>query len=133
MAIRGFSCALIIDDDPIQCQLLATVLRKRSISRVMIAGDGVAAKRMVEAHGAEIDLILCDLNMPNFDGIEFLGFLDGRATRSALIIISGAAAPIIRAADGLARTYRIDYRGFLQKPVDFKALDAMLTAAEQNS
>lgn len=133
MAVHGFACALIIDDDPIQCQLLASVLRKRSITRILTAADGAAAKQLVDAHGAGIDLILCDLNMPNFDGIEFLAYLDGHATRSKLIIISGAAAPIIRAADGLARTYRLDYRGFLLKPIDFKALDEMLDAAAQNT
>lgn len=128
MPLEPLSCVLIVDDDPIYRELMASFLGKRSVARVLTATNGVEAKRELEAHGAEIKLLLCDLNMPDFDGVEFIMFMAQRQLACPLIIISGANPSVTSAASKLAGSYRLDLKGFLEKPVDFKKLEAMLTA-----
>lgn len=118
---------LIVDDDPIYREVMTSFLSKRAVAQIMTAADGNAARRQVQAHGSEIDLILCDLNMPNFDGVEYIMFLAEHRLPCALIIISGADDRVANAASKLSSSLGLDLKGSLKKPVDFKQLDAILT------
>lgn len=123
----AFSCALIVDDDPIQLELLDSSLRARGVVTVLKANDGKSAKVMLAQHGAEIDLITTDLNMPDFDGVEFLMHLDSVKFGGKLAIISGAVPTVAAAAAKLAAVYGIGYIGFLKKPVTPAGLDGLLS------
>ena len=125
----AFKCALIVDDDPIQLELLDNMLRLRSVAAVMKAGDGKSAKALVSQHGAQIDLITTDLNMPDFDGVEFLTYLAGVNFAGKFAIISGAVPTVAAAAAKLATVYRLDFIGFLKKPVTAAGLDSLLSGA----
>ncbi len=127
MAPVRLTSVLIVDDDPIYRELMTSFLTKRSVARVLTAADGSEAKRQIEAHGNEIGLILCDLNMPDFDGVEYIMFLAEQRLTCALIIISGADIRVANAASKLATSLRLNLKGSLNKPVDFKQLDAILT------
>ena len=61
-----------------------------------------------------------------FDGVEYIMFLAEHQLTCALIIISGADARLANAASKLASTLKLNLKGLLRKPVDFKQLDAML-------
>jgi two-component system chemotaxis response regulator CheY len=60
---------LIIDDSPTIRKLIGYVLRRKNYVTVE-AEDGMDA--MEKLSGLEVDLIICDLNMPNMDGISFV-------------------------------------------------------------
>lgn len=126
MVPHKIQSVLILDDDPIQRELLASHLRRRGVPQILTAADGREAKRQIAAHGATFDVILSDLNMPDFDGIEFLMFLDEQKLRAALVFISGASKPVVDAADKLATIHQVNYRGHLRKPLAFDALDRLL-------
>jgi two-component system, sensor histidine kinase and response regulator len=57
---------LVIDDDEIQCQLLASALKSRGYV-VAIASDGLEAVRDIRQHF--YDLALVDYNLPEIDGL----------------------------------------------------------------
>ncbi len=122
-------CALIVDDDPILLELLDTMLRARGVNTVLRASDGKSAKALLEQHRSVIDLITTDLNMPEFDGVEFLMYLSEVKFTGKLAIISGAERTVVAAAAKLASIYRIDYIGLLKKPVTATALDDLLSGA----
>lgn len=125
----AFKCALIVDDDPIQLELLDNMLRLRGATTVLKASDGKSAKALVSQHGAQIDLITTDLNMPDFDGVEFLTYLAGVNFAGKFAIISGAVPTVAAAAAKLATVYRLDFIGFLIKPVTAAGLDSLLSGA----
>lgn len=58
---------LLVEDNVVN-QKLATVLIKREGCEVVVAGDGVKAIEALKEQ--EFDLILMDLQMPNMDGLE---------------------------------------------------------------
>lgn len=126
MVPSRLTSVLIVDDDPIYRELMTSFLATRSVARIMSVADGSAAKREVKAHGREIDLILCDLNMPDFDGVEYIMFLAEQRLTCALIIISGADERVAKAASKLASRHGLNIKGLMKKPVDFKQLDTLL-------
>lgn len=60
---------LIVDDKPINRQLLVTLLGYRH-HRTLEATDGAAALDLV--HRESVDLVICDILMPTMDGYEFV-------------------------------------------------------------
>ena len=63
---------LIIDDSPTMRTLeKATLQRNDNEYEILSAQDGAKAYRVVRIE--KLDLIITDINMPNMDGIEFIG------------------------------------------------------------
>ena len=64
---------LIIDDSAIQRKLIIQAIRKAGFeNEVLEASDGQDAIQKLGTNHQDIGLILCDWNMPNMSGVEFL-------------------------------------------------------------
>jgi two-component system chemotaxis response regulator CheY len=102
---------LIIDDSLTVRQQVAAVL-KADDYEVIEAGDGLAGLEAVRAH-PEIALILCDVNMPRMDGLEFLEhFKEERSLPSLpVVMLTTNGTP-----DLIARAKRAGARGWIVKP-----------------
>lgn len=63
---------LIIDDSAAIRKILQRVLRQAEVDvgEVIEAGDGSEALELLKQR--QVGLILCDINMPNMDGLRFL-------------------------------------------------------------
>ena len=120
---------LVVDDDPIHQSILEALLTRRFRCRVLKAGNGTEAARSIETSGADLDLVVLDLNMPEFDGIEFLAVLRDKAIDTPVILASGAARGVRRAADAIAIKYGINLIGSVTKPLDFAHFTALVTSA----
>ena len=120
---------MIIDDDPIVQVLLENYLLQRGVQNINKAADGIAAKTLFLNAAGKYDLILCDLNMPNFDGIEFLKHLKDEKFAGRLLFVTGALATTANTADQLAKAYKIkNYLGYIRKPINFTELDRLLAS-----
>jgi adenylate cyclase len=86
----------------------------------MFAEDGVNALAVL-ADDSEIDMIVCDINMPRMDGLTLLGRLQEREEHLATIIVS--------AYGDMANIRTAMNRGafdFLTKPIDFADLETTI-------
>lgn len=65
---------LVVDDSSTMRRIFARVLANVEGTEVEVleAADGMEALAVVERHGRSIDLILCDVNMPNVNGLALL-------------------------------------------------------------
>ena len=63
---------LVVDDDPTQQIIVTDFLEQLGRANVINAADGDAARFVMEQHSEAVGLIVCDLHMPDFDGVEFL-------------------------------------------------------------
>jgi two-component system chemotaxis response regulator CheY len=65
---------LVVDDSAVMRKLIIRALggEVRPDIEVLEAAEGMQALAIVARHGSSIDLILCDMNMPNVDGLAFL-------------------------------------------------------------
>lgn len=64
---------LIVDDQGYLRQLIRTSLGSQGFTNLMEASDGMNASRMLEKN--KVDLVICDWEMPNMDGMELFADL----------------------------------------------------------
>ncbi len=109
---------LIVDDNAmIRSEIKAVLMKDGSFSHFMEAADGLTAfKTIMETPP---DLVLCDLVMPGFDGLKFLGLKASRKELEQIPVI------ILTAEDDLDRKAEILERGaqdYVTKPFHEKEL-----------
>jgi sigma-B regulation protein RsbU (phosphoserine phosphatase) len=59
---------LIVDDEPLVCRLLASILKKQNFSNIKFATGGHSALEQIGAF--KPDIVLLDVQMPDLSGIE---------------------------------------------------------------
>src|SRR5437667_5993620 len=105
--------ALIVDDSSVMRKIVERSLRQAGIdlSEVLEAANG--AEALGALNQGAVDLILCDINMPVMDGIEFLKQLkavDGaKSVPVVMITTEGNEAHVVQALSAGAR-------GYIRKP-----------------
>lgn len=117
---------LVVDDDPIYRSIMESFLAGQGATRILLAADGREGKKLLDAHRGAIDLILCDLNMPDIDGIELLDQIRMDNAGTPLVLITTALPPVVDAATTLAAHYGLSLKKVLGKPVDFAVLAQIL-------
>ena len=107
---------LVVDDDPASVELVTYFLKSLGY-RVAAAPDGNRALNM----GLEddIELVILDVHMPMYDGVEVLALLRDRHLKRPVKVLALTAdeSPEVRAE---MESAGID--GFLTKPVDLTSL-----------
>lgn len=111
-----FKC-LVIDDDPIAASIYRAVLASRSGVDVVLAPSGGVARRLFLEAGGQLDLILCDLSMPEGDGIDVIEFLARMEHRGAVALVSGQPGKVMRSAEKHAHDLGLNLLGAFGKPV----------------
>jgi EAL domain-containing protein (putative c-di-GMP-specific phosphodiesterase class I)/AmiR/NasT family two-component response regulator len=136
MSDRAKIRVLALDDEPFMLNLLERTLGQLGYVQVTACGNAHDALREMDHPQGPPDLILLDLNMPEMDGVEFLRKLGWRRYSGALILVSGEDEQILHSVEKLVQTYGITALGHLNKPVQPKALAALIEkwkpAAEGN-
>ncbi len=117
--------ALVADDDPLIIEIVSSQLEICGAEVVYTADSGRAALEAMSAHPT-INLVVCDLRMPDMDGIELLRSLEAGQRQFSLILISSLGDKILRAAEQLASVRGFHLLGALTKPVTLQALRRVL-------
>ena len=118
---------LLVDDEPFIRSMTARLLKDLGCAHFIEAGNGREALAILDEPEADIDLMLCDLAMPDMDGVEIVRHLAGRKQCPALAFLSGTESGVLRAAEALARAYGLRTLGSLSKPASKDGLHAILT------
>jgi len=105
--------ALIVDDSSVMRKIVERSLRQAgiNISHVVEAGNGAEALGALRDN--KVDLILCDINMPVMDGLEFVKQLatveNAKGVPVVMITTEGSEAHVVQALSAGAR-------GYIRKP-----------------
>jgi two-component system, chemotaxis family, chemotaxis protein CheY len=85
-------CALIIDDSSVMRKIVERSLRQAGINltQVFEAGNGAEALAVLQVN--RVDLILCDVNMPVMDGLEFIKQLPAVPNAKDVPVVMRAAS-----------------------------------------
>lgn len=117
---------LVVDDDEVMRELLTYQLTTLGVGQVVACEHAVDAVELLEAPNASVGLILCDLQMPEMDGVEFVRSLARIRYEGGLILVSGEDVRILQTAEKLARAHRLDVLGTMQKPIALARLRPLL-------
>ncbi len=102
---------LVVDDSPVVRSFHMNILKMSGYSAVG-AGDGVEA--LERSLKTDYDLILCDINMPNMDGLTFIQLYREQDAQQTPIIILTTQEEEIHRQHG----YEAGANLYLIKPVN---------------
>ena len=80
---------LVVDDQPVQCELLSHALQ-RDWHTIMVASNGNEALRLFERH--EFDLVITDKSMPGMNGDQLAVAVKSREPDTRVIMVTGFGA-----------------------------------------
>ena len=116
---------LLVDDDPFMLGIQARMLRSMGYAMVGTAGGAEAALTTLRTDPHSVDVIICDLNMPGMDGIEFLQHVAASAFTGNVILLSGEGMRIMHTVQKVLGT-RLLVLGAIEKPAGRAVLQALL-------
>jgi two-component system, chemotaxis family, chemotaxis protein CheY len=105
--------ALIVDDSSVMRKIVERSLRQAGVEldNVFEAGNGAEALATITQN--RVDLILCDINMPVMDGLEFVRNLstveNAKGVPVVMITTEGSETHVVQALSAGAR-------GYIRKP-----------------
>ncbi len=127
----SYPTVLIVDDDPITRQLLEAFVLGAGTQQTFQAANGKEATRYLQEHASSIDLIFCDLEMPEMDGIEILSHLRSISFQGAIVIVSGAHRSVLESAAKLASLQGLNLLGSITKPPSKASLEQLVFGQPQ--
>ncbi len=117
---------LLVDDDHFALKLLRRLLANYGFDNVVTHEYAADAVALLEFDNQAFDLILCDLQMPGMDGVEFIRQLVRISYAGGLILVSGEDTRILQTAEKLSKAHRLNVLGALKKPVSPEQLQQVL-------
>ncbi|MBU0586928.1 MAG: EAL domain-containing protein [Gammaproteobacteria bacterium] len=118
--------ALVIDDDPVVLMHMSSMLSKLGVREVLTAESGRKALQIIDQRVDELEVLVCDLNMPEMDGVELIRKFGYSGFRGGLILMSGAGMQLLSTASTLAGLHGLRVLGQVQKPVMPAQISALL-------
>jgi len=105
--------ALIVDDSSVMRKIVERSLRQAGIDLVEVREAANGAEALTALTKSGVDLILCDINMPVMDGIEFLRQMQGvpnaKSIPVVMITTEGSESHVVQALS-------VGARGYIRKP-----------------
>ncbi|MBA6327905.1 EAL domain-containing response regulator [Colwellia sp. MB02u-6] len=117
---------LLVDDDEFMLDIIEEVLSQWGIENISRANSGTEALAQVAGAVEQFQLLFCDLQMPEMDGIECLRHVSDLNYEGAVILLSGANARLLDTVGNLLMEHKLNYVGALEKPIDQALLYALL-------
>jgi len=119
---------LVVEDDDFQRQVIVGILHKLGVTKISEAAGGIQALQVLgDSVPDPIDIVLCDLNMPEMDGMEFLRHLGGSRSKISTIIMSALDGALIASVKKMAKAYGITLLGAMEKPITPAKLEVMIS------
>jgi DNA-binding NtrC family response regulator len=115
---------LLIAEDEANLRLVLQKELQRLGYRVQAAADGEAALRKLEE--SNVDVLLCDINMPRMDGMELLRRVHERPNPPEVIMLTGQGT-----IETAVEAMRIGAYDYLTKPYSITELDVRVRQAAE--
>jgi EAL domain-containing protein (putative c-di-GMP-specific phosphodiesterase class I)/response regulator RpfG family c-di-GMP phosphodiesterase/HPt (histidine-containing phosphotransfer) domain-containing protein len=127
------SSVLVVDDDVVVLKQMQPMLSSLGVAEVLTAANGMEAIATLSARATELEVVVCDLNMPEMDGVELIRRFGQTGFKGALILMSGAEPQILNTARQLAEMQGLRVLGLINKPVMPRDMAALLARAREQA
>lgn len=117
---------MLIDDESFSLKLIAHQLTALVNEELILHDNAVDALQVLEQSPEQVDLLFCDLRMPQMDGIEFVRHLGRIGFQGGVVLMSGQERAILKGARALAQAHQLHVLEGLQKPVTASQIKAII-------
>ena len=121
--------ALVVEDDAVQRGIMIALLESLGMSSVWGVADGRQAmetmRRLTGEHA--VDIVLCDLNMPEMDGLELLRHIGQEGHNVSVVVVSALGDKLFASVNSMARGLGIRFLDAIEKPVSLARLKESLS------
>jgi len=105
--------ALIVDDSSVMRKIVERSLRQAGIDLEKVSEASNGAEALAVLEGNAVDIILCDINMPVMDGLQFV--------RQVVTVDNAKGVPIVMITTEGSESHVVDAlsagaRGYIRKP-----------------
>ena len=121
---------LVIDDDVFMLDIISASLQQIGVTEISSALNGWEGLQQLSNLANLPDCIICDLHMPEMDGVELLRHLTAKHYTGAVILMSGADQRVLNTVGSLANAHNLYILGCLSKPITKQALVSLLSHLE---
>ena len=115
---------ILVAEDEANLRLVLQKELERHGYRVQVAPDGEAALRKLEE--SNVDVLLCDINMPRMDGMELLRRVHERPNPPEVIMLTGQAT-----VETAVEAMKLGAYDYLTKPYSITELDVRVQQAAE--
>lgn len=112
----------VLDDDDFSHEVIAASLKELGISTIYTANNGEDALRQLSEMAVEPDVLICDILMPDMDGMDFLNALQKLNYQGKVLLVSGIAKDVLAIAENVVKTDGINIIGSFVKPIKLDEL-----------
>lgn len=119
---------LILDDDEFAQEVLIGMFEELGITQVTTANDGNDGLRVLGEMPAAPDILICDILMPDMDGMSFLTELAKTNYKGKVALVSGIDGDILSIAEKVVRDDGLNIIGAFLKPIKLSHLSQIIAA-----
>ena len=118
---------LVIEDNDFQRNVVINMLQAMGIKSINESANGQHALEVMRTEkGAAVDIVLCDLSMPEMDGMEFLRHFGQLDHKASIILLSALGIKLLNSVGNMTQTYGVELLGVIEKPLDQATLEELL-------
>jgi len=117
---------LVAEDHDFQRKMLAGMLVRLGAQHIIEAADGRAAFEMMQVLTQPVDIIICDLDMPGMDGMEFIRLIGEAGLPVSMILSSSHERSLIASVGTMTKAYGINLLGTIEKPATVQKLETLI-------
>lgn len=114
--------ALLVDDDEFSREVLGEMLESLGFTDIQRSTGGRGALNALAKMPNSPDVLICDVYMPDMDGVEFLEQLGKLHYAKSVILVSGAQSDMLSIVQDVARADGVKVLGALRKPLRIEIL-----------
>ncbi len=118
---------LLLDDDKFTLELVGDMLLELGVAEVIRAENGEQGLAILAGLSSQPDILICDLSMPEMDGVGFLMHLGMQGYVGDVILISGAQRHLLSGMDMYSSKLGLIPLGTLAKPIARDELASVIT------
>lgn len=118
---------LVLEDDDFQRKMLIKMLNTLGVKHIFEATNGTEALAILTAEKINsIDMALCDINMPEMDGMEFMRHLGEQRCTTSIVILSTLDTALLASVAKMSLAYGINLLEVIEKPISLARLKQLL-------
>jgi CheY-like chemotaxis protein len=119
---------LILDDDEFAQDLMIGMFEELGITQITTAIDGNDGLRVLGGMAVAPDILICDILMPDMDGMSFLTELAKTNYKGKVALVSGIDGDILTIAEKVVRDDGLNIIGAFLKPIKLDHLSQIIAA-----